>query len=113
MIRDRAWRRHIEEKNSIKRLKKLCRGRWSYYGLEDINGIKHKIPRIIDYLGTKDYFLSKTLSSSAWDSKYKVKYSPNKSCDYYRDEKPHRQSCGLREKDKVMFLKILKENGLK
>lgn len=113
MIRDRAWRRHMEEKHITKRLKKLCRNSSWYYGLEDTNGIKHKNPRITDYIGTKDYFLSKTLSTSSWDSKYKVKYSPNKSRDYYRDEKPHGQSFSLREKDKIMLLNILKENGLK
>lgn len=113
MIRDRAWRRHMEEKKLIRRLKKFCRKNSWYYGLEDVNGIRHKNPRITDYIGTKDYSLSKTLSTSSWDSRYKVKYSPNRSPDYYRDEKPYNQSCGLREKDKVLFLKILRENGLK
>lgn len=113
MIRDRAWRRHMEERHLIRRLRKLCeKSRW-YYGFEDINGIIHNSRKILDYIGTKDYYLSKTLSTTVSISKYKVKYSPNRSRDYYRDEKPRGQSYGLREKDKVILLKIIKENGLK
>lgn len=110
MIRNRAWRRHIEEIKLVRRLKRLCQRGWYH---EDINEIKHEVPRIVDYIGDRNYFLYKNISTTSWDSKYKVKYSPNKSRDYYRDEKSKGVSCSLRERDKILFLNILKENGLK
>jgi hypothetical protein len=45
-----------------------------------------------------------------WDSKSKVKYSPNKNKPYYRDGKKRFEN---REYNRVLFFKILKENGLK
>ena len=51
----------------------------------------------------------KTYTSKRSDTKYKCKYSPNKNKNYYRDE----GTCQTRESNKLIFLKILKENGLK
>lgn len=113
MLRDRAWRRHIKEKNLIRRLKRKCQFNHWWRGFEDVNGIRHSKPSIVDYIGSKDYSWSKTLSTTHYDSRYKVKYSPNKYHNYYRDKKSKGQSLGLREKDKAIFLKILKENGFK
>lgn len=115
MIRDRAWRRHIKEKHLVRRLRRVCQTNNWYRGFEDVNGIRHKKTSPVDYIGSKDYTWAKTLSTTHYDSRYKVKYSPNNYHDYYRDKKPKSkgQSVGLREKDKAIFLKILKENGLK
>ena len=114
MIRDRAWRRHINEKNLIRRLRRKCQVSHWWRGFEDVNGIRHNKPSIVDYIGSKDYSWSKTLSTTHYESRYKVKYSPNNYNDYYRDVKPTKgQSLSLREKDKALFLKILKDNGLK
>jgi hypothetical protein len=112
MSRNRAWRRYIEESTVIKRLKIKC-STDSWWRFEDINGIKKYHRRVIDYLGNKDYYRSKTTSTTKWDSRYKTKYSPNSTNGYYRDPKKFRESTGLREKDKRDFHKILRENGFK
>lgn len=52
--------------------------------------------------------MSKSYSTDKWDSKHKVKYSPNKSKGYWRYK-----SKNTREYDKKEFLKILKEYGIK
>lgn len=114
MIRDRAWRRHMEERAILRRLSDRCRlDRWWWNGFKDTNGISHTKTYITTYIGTKDHFLAKTLSTTKYDSRYKTKYSPNNGGSYSRDEKAKGISTGLREKDKTEFLKILKENGLK
>lgn len=113
MIRDRAWRRHMEEKVLIKRLKRKCVVDHWWRGFEDVNGINYSKRTVSTYIGTKDYFWSKTLSTTKWDTRYKCKYSPNKFGGYSRDPKSKGNSYGLREKDKSLFFKILKENGIR
>ena len=113
MVRDRAWRRHIEEKKVIQRLRRKCQVDNWWRGFKDVNGVRKYKITISDYLGTQEYFRSKTISTHSWDTKYKCKYSPNKFCGYSRDAKVKKGSTGLREKDKAYFFKILKEYGIK
>jgi hypothetical protein len=109
MIRDRAWRRYMEERVVIRRMTRaVCTNRW-WRGFEDVNGIDHQRPTIAIYIGTEIHFRAKTHTTTTWDSRRKVKYSPNKNKNYYRDE----GTCQTRESNKLIFLKILKENGLK
>ncbi len=112
MIRDRAWRRHIEEKVVIRRLRHKCQNEY-WWRFEDVNGIQKYKRTVSDYIGTQDYFRAKTISTSKWDSRYKSKYSPNKSTGYHRDIRKRKGSTGLREKDKNQTFKLLKEYGLK
>ena len=109
MSRNRAWRRNIEEKVVIKRLTKQCSQRY-WYWIEDVNKNYYKKSIIVDYLEKREYFISKTITTQMWDSKSKVKYSPNKNKPYYRDGKKRFLT---RESDKILLKKILKENGLK
>lgn len=109
-MRNRAWRRHIEEKTVIKRLKKHTQG-FSYWSwIEDANKNYYKKSIIIDFLERPEYFISKTLTTQTWDSRHKVKYSPNRSKPYYRDG---RRKYSTREFDRILFHKILKQNGIK
>ena len=108
-MRDRAWRRYVEERIVIRRLKAQCDHYWSWRGFEDINKISHQHPRIKDYIGTENNFRFKTHTTTKWDTYHKVKYSPNKDQGYYRDE----GNGQTRENQKRIFLEILKENGLK
>ena len=82
--------------------------RW-WRGFEDVNGITYQRPTLSIYVGTEIHFRAKTHTTTKWDTKHKVKYSPNKDQGYYRDE----GNGQTREKQKRLFLKILKENGLK
>jgi hypothetical protein len=109
-MKGRAWRRHIEERVVIKRLRKQTLGPMYWYFVEDVNKNYYKKSIIVDYLEKREYFIAKTITTQTWDSKNKVKYSPNKNKPYYRDGKKRFFS---RESDKIFLQKILKENGLK
>ena len=86
----------------------VCNNRW-WRGFRDVNDINHQRPTISIYIGTEIHFRAKTHTTTKWDTKHKVKYSPNKDQGYYRDE----GNGQTREKQKKLFLEILKENGLK
>jgi hypothetical protein len=109
-MRSRAWRRHIEEVFVIRRLKIHISGTRHWSWLEDANKNYYKKSIIVDFLEKEEYFHSKTITTSQWDSRSKVKYSPNRSKPYYRDGKKRFEN---REFNKFIFYKILKENGLK
>jgi hypothetical protein len=105
-MRGLAWRRYMEERIVIKRMSRYNSRLWNWSGFEDVNKISHQHPKLADIIGTNDNFRFKTHVTTKWDSKYKTKYSPNRGPRNWRDGKN-------REKDKRIFLKILKENGLK
>lgn len=110
-MRNRAWRRHIEEKWVKYRLRNVINTtRWFWRGLEDVNGFSIQHPKMKDYIGRIENFMYKTYTTDNYLSKSKVKYSPNKNKSYYRD---HKKKHSTREYNKREFLKILKENGIK
>lgn len=101
-MRNRAWRRYIEEQKVVKRLTQMRRGGW----WRDVNNILRKDPMVKDFIGSSYNFMFKTYTTDKSDTKYKCKYSPNKNRNYHRDG-------DNREKQRVNFLKILKENGIR
>jgi hypothetical protein len=107
-MRGRAWRRYIEERVIVSRLKRHTL--YKYWYSEDANKNYFKKILIVDFLEKQNYFHSKTITTPMWDSKSKVKYSPNRNKPYYRDGKKRFEN---REYNRVLFFKILKENGLK
>jgi hypothetical protein len=109
-MRGRAWRRHIEERVVISRLKYNMLGLSNWWYFEDVNKSYYRKALIVDFLEKSEYFSYKTHTTKRYDSKSKVKYSPNKNKNYWRDEGKNGQT---RESDRRIFLKILKENGLK
>jgi hypothetical protein len=109
-MRDRAWRRYIEEKVTTDRLRLLVTKSHNWWRFYTVNGSKTGHPTIIDHLGSKEYFNAKTITTESWTSKHKVKYSPNKNKTYYRDQGRYK---GTREYNKKYLLKVLRENGLK
>ena len=108
-MRDRAWRRHMEERIVIRRIRITIymRSYWRY--LEDVNGYGHNPALLKDLIGTKDAHRFKTHVTTKHDTKCKIKYSPNKSKEYYRESK----MLETREYRKTEFLEILKEYGIK
>ena len=109
-MRDRAWRRYIEDHTVVKRLKKLnYHNSWYFHAFKDANGISHRMPIPFDYVGTYDIFTYKTHTTKWNRSRYKSKYSPNKNKHRYRD----RGSLKTREEQDRVFLRILKEYGIK
>ena len=108
-MRDRAWRRYMEERIVIRRIRTTIyiRSYWRYF--QDVNGYGHNPALLKDLIGTKDAHRFKTLVTTKHDTKYKIKYSPNKSKDCYRENR----MLETREYRKNEFLEILKEYGIK
>lgn len=108
-MRDRAWRRYIEERIVIRRIRTTIyiRSYWRYF--KDVNGYGHNPALLKDLIGTKDTQRFKTLVTTKYDTRYKIKYSPNKSKDSYRENR----MLETREYRKNEFLEILKEYGIK
>jgi hypothetical protein len=106
-MRNRGWRRYIERKILTKRLKfhVSVNKNWIFV---DVNGKKIERPMIKDFINTDIYNIFKTYKTTKHDSLFKQKYSPNKS-NFYR----YKGTRKTREYDKSLFLKILKENGIK
>jgi len=109
MIRDRAWRRYMEERIVIRRMTRFAYANRWWRGFEDANSFISKKISVSSFIGSEINFRSKTHTTTKWDSRYKVKYSPNKGKCHWRDGRRDE----TREGDKRLFLKILKENGLK
>ena len=107
-MRTRAWRRYMEECVVKRRLKLTQSHGWYYFS--DINRRKITYPIWSDFVGTCVQHMFKTYTTKLNDSKHKIKYSPNHTRSYWRD----RGRKGKREKDKVIFRKMLeKEYGIK
>ena len=104
-MRTRAWRRHMEYKIVIRRVKRMTR--CSYWAFEDANGIKHTNPIMVHYVGTSNCYLFKNITTSHYDTRDKTKYSPNKGRTYWRSK-----GINTREYDKLECIKILKEYEL-
>lgn len=109
-MRDRNWRRHIEEKIIIKRLRgNILYKKWVYVVI-DVNKNWYKKSLIVDFLGSLEYYLAKTTTTDHYASKYKAKWSANK-CRNWSVEGKNKFFSRLQQKNLVK--KILKENGLK
>ena len=109
-MRDRSWRRFIQDKKVKRRLK--CKSSNHSWRFLSPNGMVIYYPIWTDFIGTSYEHLFRTQSHSYSRYNHNRKYSSNSSL-YYRDMKPNRDSLGTRESDRREFLKILKENGLK
>lgn len=109
-MRTRDWRRYKQELIVKRRLKKFNSSWWGY---TTPNGDRVKSPIWSDNIGSSESHFYKSNVTRRSDSRYEVKYSPNRKYSYYRDMKKNRDSFGTRELDKRQFLKILKENGLR
>jgi hypothetical protein len=109
-MRDRSWRRHIEQHKVKSRLKRFNQNsNWWYSGYRDVNNINRKNPKISDYIGGGIYNMYKTHTIKSCDTKYKCKYSPNKGRVRWRENNKK----GTREKHRLEFFKILKEYGIR
>lgn len=104
-MRGRAWRRYKQE---CKILKRLAYQTNLFYSLRDDNDILYDEVSLRNLFGTYTYFMYKSYTTSRDGSKYKTKYSPN-TFSFYRDSSRK----GKRETDKMQFIKLLKEYGLK
>ena len=105
MKRGRAYRRYKEDIKVIKRLKNISG--YSWYRYTDVNNIEISQPYWFDHIGDKDNFNYKTLTTTKWDTRNKIKWGlKGKKSNYYDSSDPW-----TRIKDKKTFLKLLKEEG--
>ena len=104
--RNRSWRRYMEEKHTIRRIK-ITISKSGFFRMCDINDIRVKKVNVSSYLGLYEHFKNKSYYTDKYTSKYKIKYSTNK-CKTRWDS--HHNT---RESNKREFLKILKNNGIK
>jgi hypothetical protein len=102
-MRNRAFRRYMEEVKVIKRIKE--RGRSYYWGYRDCNDIKFQNPIWVNKIGSEDHFNFKTITTTRYDSKNKCKYGK-------RNNSRWREGI-YRAKDKQEFYKMLVDNNLK
>jgi len=111
-MRTRDWRRYKLEVIVKRRLKKFnSESSWWRYTTPNQDSIRN--PVWSDEIGSQDSHFYKTGVTRRQDSRYEIKYSPNRKFSYYRDKKKQGESLGTRESDRREFLKILKEYGLK
>lgn len=109
-MRGIAYRRFIQNIIVKRRLKKFFINYWRY---TDLNGYNIQTPKWIDSIGSSSQHFYKSHTTDRHESRFKTKYSPNKSFGYNRDTKKSRQSTGRREGDKRLLLKVLKEYGIR
>lgn len=94
----------MEEKKVIRRLGNI-RGYWHRF--KDANGLYTTAPSLADFVGTENSFRYKTHTTTKWDSKYKEKYSPNKSRGWRS-----KGQLKTREENKLLLYQILKGYGI-
>lgn len=111
-MRNRTWRKWRQEIVYKKRLKKSSRRSYTYYKFTANNGIKILNPNWSDLIGSDNFYLYKSISTHKNDSAYKIKYSPNKTNNHYRDLKINRESLGTRELDKLQLMQLKNEYGI-
>ena len=92
-MRDRSWRRYTQDKKVKKRLIRHISSSPRFIFFIS-NNIRKTNPMWFDYIGLKESFFFRSHTTS-------------------RDNNRKLDSLGTRELDKIDFLKILKENGLR
>ena len=107
MTRGIVWRRYMKEKHTKRRLKNYINS--SYFIYDVNNNAYYDSGRYIDLLNTNIYFVLKGCVSTRHDSKYKNKYSKNKSKRRYFLKEGNGKT---RIEQKEIFRKILKENNI-
>lgn len=105
-MRNRSWRRNIEESKVHRRLKQFNSRHRFWRRWKDPNGIIIPNPTWIDFIGSRDHYMFKTYVTSKYDSRHKKKWG--KKCKGY-----DREGIKTRLSDKKYFNKLLNEHGLK
>jgi len=102
--RDRGWRRSKAESYHLKRMK-----RWSsfyWYRFNDVNHIRIQKPLWVDSIGLQNIYILKKTRTRYWDTRTKKKWGKKGKRNYDYSYDPN-----TRVKDKVRFLKELREYG--
>lgn len=97
----------MEDKIVMRRVKILTKNYWRKV---DANGVLRsgQCPPFAWFISTEESFRSKTHTTTAWTSKYKMKFSPNSCRCWWR----YKGDMKTREEQDKEFLNILKEHGI-
>lgn len=106
-MRGRGWR--IWKLSLILRKRIKSRRCNNYYPFYNNASVKIVGANWVDYISSYEVQIFKSLVTDKWDTRWKTKYSPNKT-KYWRD--PETKNRTSRERQKVKFLKIKKEYGI-
>lgn len=111
-MRNWAWRKWRQEIRYKRRIQSIRTYRYGYIKFNRNDNIHIYHPLWSDLIGSSDLYLYKSISTNKYDSRSKVKYSPNRDNRFYRDLKIKKDSFGTREKDRIYVLKIKNEYGV-
>lgn len=108
-MRSREFRIRMKNKHTKRRLKKYSLSSWWWFS-KNVNNVSYGEGgyRYINMLNSYNYFIAKETGTTFTQSKYKQKYSKNKSKDAWFEK----GSGNTRIEQKEKFRKILKENGI-
>lgn len=106
-MRSREYRIRMKNKHTKRRLKKYARKSWYF---RDINNVFHEedTHRYINMLNSYSYFIAKETGTTFTVSRYKKRYSRNKSKKSWFEK----GTGNTRIEQKEKFREILKENGI-
>ena len=103
-MRDRMWRRYKRDCYHLKRMKRWSNFYW--YKFTDINRIRIEKPLWIDGIGLQHIYILRDTRTRKYDTAHKTKWGKKGKRNYDYSSDPN-----TRVKDKVRFLKELKEYG--
>ncbi len=106
-IRDRAWRRHMEDKKVIKRTKRNT-DKWFWWRHEDANKMIIRSPIWTDFIGTPSFYFFKNSTTDKYTSRDKLKWGKKGKKHY-----DWTNNYWTRPKDKKRYKKELNEIGFK
>jgi len=112
-MRDRAWRRHTNDKILVRKIKSFSRD-MNFYKYKDCAGYVVENPNWMDYLNTHQHFNLKSIGSPWRYTGEGLKYSPNKSIRgrNHRWGRPG-NTPDTREFNNRLLIRIKREYGLK
>lgn len=107
-MRGKGWR--IWKSNLVLKTRIKSRRVSTYYPFYNNASVKIIGANWTDYISSYEVQSLKSIVTDKWDTRWKTKYSPNRSKNYWRDTRGKNKS--TREKDKINFLKIKQEYGI-
>jgi hypothetical protein len=108
MERTRAWRRHKSECHFLRNIKRKARSSYYRFTIKYTGDYFFRLynPLWIDKIGSDDIMIYKSIRTSKWESRHKVKWGKKGKKNFDWSSDPN-----TRPKDKEKFRKELLENG--
>jgi hypothetical protein len=101
----RIWKTSLILKKRIK-----SRRRNNYYPFHNNASVRIIGANWVDYISSYEVQKLKSIVTDKWDTRWKTKYSPNKTKPYWRDVRGKNKT--TRERERIKLLKIKSEYGI-